>query len=215
MKSDPPTMKLYGQPGWGSTIVEAQLVWYGAPFAFEKVGDLFKDREAAQKLRALNPLAQIPTLVLEDGQVMTESAAITLHLADLYGMGDLVPMPGEDERAKFLRWLVFITSNIYPTYTYADDPTRFVKDEAAAAAFKEELNAYQKRLYGMLHDACPGPFFLGQRFSAIDTYIAVLTHWRPGREWFESKAKRLAGVADRVMAMEEFGDLWARSFPPA
>jgi len=96
-------MKLYGQPGWGSTLIEAQLGWYGAAFEFQKVGDLFKDREAAQALRALNPLAQVPTLVLEDGQVMTESAAITLHLADVYGMGDLVPMPGEEERAKFLR----------------------------------------------------------------------------------------------------------------
>lgn len=205
-------MTLYGQPGWGSTIVEAQLIWYGAPFEFEKTGDLFKDRNA-EKLRALNPLAQVPTLVLEDGQVMTESAAITLYLADLYGMGDLVPMPGEAERAKFLRWLIFITSNIYPTYTYGDAPGRFVKDEGAQPAFLEALTAYRKRLYGMLHDACPGPFFLGQRFSAIDIYIAVMTHWTPGRDWFDARAKRLAGVADRVMAMEEFGDLWTRNFP--
>ena len=208
-------MKLYGIPGWGSAIVEAQLVWYGAPFEFEKIGDLFKEKDAAQRLRALNPLAQVPTLVLDDGEVMTESAAITLYLADLYGMGDLVPMPGESERAKFLRWLVFITSNIYPTYTYADDPSRFVKGEEAQAAFKESVDAYQKRLYGMLHDACPGPFFLGQRFSAIDIYIAVLSHWRPGRAWFQARAKRLAGVADRVVAMEEFGDLWTRNFESA
>ena len=213
MTTEPSNMILYGRPGWGSTIVEAQLVWYGAPFTFEKVGDLFKDRSAADRLRPLNPLAQVPTLVLEDGQVMTESAAITLHLADLYGMGDLVPMPGEAERVKFIRWLVFITSNIYPTYTFGDDPSRLVKDEAAQPAFLDALMNYRKRMFGLLHDACPGPFFLGRRFSAIDIYIAVITHWNPGRPWFEAKARRLAGVADRVMAMEEFGDLWTRNFP--
>jgi len=206
-------MKLYGMPGWGSTIVEAQLVWYGAPFAFETTGDLFKDREAAAKLRPLNPLAQIPTLVLADGQVMTESAAITLHLADLYARAELVPAAGEPERAAFLRWLVFIAGNVYPTYTYADEPSRFVEDAAAAAAFRQAVDAYQKRLYGLLNDACAGPFFLGERFSAIDIYIAVMTHWRPGRRWFEAEAGRLADTADRVMAMAPFGDLWTRSFP--
>lgn len=205
-------MKLYGEPGWGSTIVEAQLVWYGAPFEFEKTGDVLHDAASAGKLRALNPLAQVPTLVLDDGEVMTETAAITLYLADLYGMGDLVPMPGEAERAQFLRWLIFISSNIYAGHYFAAHRSEFVEGEAAQAAFKARVRAWQERLYRILHDACPGPFFLGQRFSAIDIHIAVLTHWAPRRDWFEARAKRLAAVADRVMAMEEFGDLWTRNF---
>jgi len=44
------TYKLYGRAGWGSTIVEAQLVWYGLPFTFEPVDDLFKSPEARRKL---------------------------------------------------------------------------------------------------------------------------------------------------------------------
>src|SRR5262245_6605486 len=95
-------MTLYGEPGWGSVLVEAQLEWLGLPYMFEAVGDLFESAEARERLRRVNPLAQIPTLVLPDGAVMTESAAITLYLADLTGRDDLVPGPGAPERAAFL-----------------------------------------------------------------------------------------------------------------
>src|SRR5690606_39793795 len=68
----------------------------------------------------------LPIFVLPGGEVMTESAAITLHLADLAQDDTLVPAPGDPARTKFLRWLVFLVANVYPTYTYADDPSRFV-----------------------------------------------------------------------------------------
>src|SRR5262245_57626263 len=110
------TYKLYARPGWGSALVEAQFVWYGLPFEIEDVDDLFKSEAARQRLSAINPLAQLPTLVLPGGEVMTESAAITLHLADVAG-GDLVPPPGEATRPRFLRWLVFLVANLYPTFT--------------------------------------------------------------------------------------------------
>jgi GST-like protein len=87
-------MKLYGEPGWGSAIVEAQLEWYGLPYEFESVGNIFKSAEARQQLTDVNPIAQVPTLVLEDGTVMTESAAITLLLAESNRDDSLVPSPG-------------------------------------------------------------------------------------------------------------------------
>src|ERR1700730_5094885 len=120
------TYKLYGRAGWGSTIVEAQLVGYGLPFTFEPVDDLFKSPDARNKLEKVNPLAQVPTLVMPDGSIMSENAAITLLLAYITRPHTLVPGPGAPERAKFLRWLIFIVANIYPTFTYADDPARFI-----------------------------------------------------------------------------------------
>ena len=58
---------LYGRPRWGSAIVEAQLAWYGLPFKLEFVGDLLREPESRAKLEKVNPLAQIPTLVMPDG----------------------------------------------------------------------------------------------------------------------------------------------------
>lgn len=54
-------LKLFGEPGWGSVLTEAQLVWYGIPFEFHRVGDLFSDQSAGLELEKINPLGQIPT----------------------------------------------------------------------------------------------------------------------------------------------------------
>ncbi len=201
-------LTLYGERQWGSVIVESQLVWYGLDYTFVSVGDLFQDETARQKIEPLNPLGQIPVLKLEDGTVMTESAAITLLLADITGWDDLVPGPGAPERAAFLRWLIFLTSNIYPTYTYGDLPGRFVKDEAAQGDFLETVTDYAKRLYGILDQAAASPWFLGERFSAIDLYITSLVFWRPGREWHRTNAPRLSAIADRATGLEQLTNVW-------
>lgn len=206
---------LHARPGWGSAIVEAQLAWYGLPFRLVDSGDLFDSAPARHALAPLNPLAQVPTLVLPDGQVMTESAAITLHLADLSGRDDLVPGPTAPERAAFLRWLVFLVANIYPTFTYADLPGRFVKDEGAAAGFRTEVDAYAQRLWAMVEGAAAAPWFLGPRFSALDVYLAVMRHWRPRAAWFAEHAPRLAAAAERATALPALGPVIARNFPKA
>ena len=211
---------LYGNPGWGSAIVEAQLDVYGLPYRYEAVGDLFDSAAARERLLPLNPVAQVPTLVLGNdhgGRVMTESAAITLHLADLGGRDDLVPGAQAPERAAFLRWLVFLVANVYPTFTYADDPSRFVKAAEAQPGFRDEVNAYAKRLWQAVEveaAAAGGPWFLGARFSALDVFLAVMTRWRPGRDWFAANTPRLHQTAEAARALPALAPMMARNFPP-
>ncbi len=207
---------LYGNPGWGSAIVEAQLAVYGLPFRVENAGDLFESEAARAKLRPLNPLAQVPVLVLPDGRALTESAAITLHLADLTGRDDLVPGPQAAERAEFLRWLVFLVANIYPTFTYADDPARFVKaEEPVQKAFRTEVDAYAQRLWGIVEAAGGTPWFLGSRMSALDIYLAVMTKWRPRRAWFAEHAPKLLAAGDAAAALPAVAPVMAAHFKPA
>ena len=205
--------KLWGRAGWGSTIVEAQLVWYGLPYTFEVVDDLFRTPDADAKLKKVNPLAQVPTLEMPDGTIMSESAAITLLLADIAGSDSLVPAPGAPERAAFLRWLVFIVANIYPTFTYADDPSRFVSVSAARDPFRAATDAYALRLWRQIEREAGSPWFLGERFSALDIYIDIMTRWRPKRGWFESEAPHLFAIARRADQVPELGEVWKRNFP--
>jgi GST-like protein len=205
--------KLYGRPGWGSALVEAQLAWYGLPFEFEPVDDLFKSPDARAKLEKVNPLAQVPTLVMPDGSVMSESAAITLLLADLTGKDSLVPAAQSPERAAFLRWLVFLVANIYPTFTYADDPARFVSVNAARDPFRAATDAYAQRLWKQVDGQAGSPWFLGQRFSALDIYMAVMTRWRPKRGWFEIETPHLFAIARRADRLSELSDVWKRNWP--
>lgn len=203
---------LFGRQGWGSAIVEAQMVWYGLAYVLEDTGDLLRSEEARSKLKPLNPLGQTPTLVLPGGRVMTESAAITLHLADITGTASLVPGAHEAERAEFLRWLVFMVANIYPTFTYADLPERFVPAEAARS-FRHNVDAHAARLWGQMEDEAAAPWFLGDRFTALDIFIAVMTRWRPGRPWFAANQPRLAAIAAGADTLPELQAVLRRNFP--
>jgi len=205
-------MTLYGRRGWGSVLIEAQLAYYDLPFRFEEVDDLFTSASARKALARINPLAQVPTLLLDDGRVLTESAAITLHLADLTGRDDLVPGADAPERAAFLRWLVFLVTNLYPTFTYADEPTRFVADAAAAKAFRARVDDYAQSLWRMVEHAAAAPCFLGERRSALDLYIGVMTRWRPRRPWFLAEAPKLHAIAQAIDAEPAFAGTLARNF---
>ena len=205
-------LTLYGERGWGSVLIETQLDWYGQDYEFREVGNLFKSAEARQMLAEVNPIAQVPTLVLADGTVVTESAAITLYLAELHRDDSLVPAPGSAERLAFLRWLVFIVANIYPTYTYGDDPSRFVSGAEAQADFRRHVDDYRMRLYSVLEDDAGAPWFLGERFSAIDIYVGTLTRWEPGREWFEANAPNLCAIAAATREVDALRGAWERNF---
>ena len=148
---------LYARPGWGSAIIELQLAHYAIPHEIIDLDDLFTSESARTRLAPLNPITQVPTLVLPTGEILTESAAITLHLADLAPGPSLVPPPGDPTRPGFLRWLVFMVANIYPTFTYADVPARFVENEAAQQGFADNVNAYAKRLWLQVEQAAQSP----------------------------------------------------------
>lgn len=206
---------LYGRPGWGSALVEAQLAWYGLPFETVDLDDLFKSAAARERLAKVNPLAQVPTLQMPDGSVMTESAAITLLLGDAGGMRSLVPAAGDPGRAAFLRWLLFLVTNVYPTFTYGDDPARFVPDEAARAGYLERVNAWRERMWSIVEVEAGAPWFCGSRLSAIDIYVAVMTRWTPKRPWFAANCPKLTALARKVDAVPELQGVWSRHFPSA
>jgi GST-like protein len=206
---------LFARAGWGSALVEAQLAWYGLPYRLEEVDDLFESAAARERLSKVNPVAQVPTLVLPGGAIMTESAAITLHLADVAGGETLVPAPGDPARPEFLRWLVFLVANIYPTFTYADDPARFVTGKEAQAAFRTSVDRYGEHLWRMVEPRAVAPWFLGDRFSAMDIYIAVMTRWRPRRAWFAEHCPRLHRIALAADAEPRLAPVWRRNFSQA
>ena len=150
---------------------------------------------------------------MPDGSVMSESAAITLLLADITGTDSLVPAAGSAERAKFLRWLVFLVANIYPTFTYADDPARFVSVDAARDPFRAATDAYAQKLWRQIEGEAGRPWFLGERFSALDIYIDVMTRWRPKRGWFEGETPKLFAIARKADALPELKEVWKRNYP--
>jgi GST-like protein len=209
-------MQLYGQPGWGSAMVEAMLAVAAIPYDFVDVdGFIGPDgvnhpTPGRDALATVNPLLQVPTLVLEDSTVMTESVAIALYLAERAPDAGLAPLPGSPQRAHFLRWLVWIVANIYPTFTYGDFPGRWCD---APDSLRSSTDAHRQRLWSQMDEAAGTPWFLGEAMSAIDIFLAVMIHWRPRRAWFETEAPQLAANAATAIIHPAIAPVIARNFP--
>ena len=106
---------LHGGQGTGSVAVEAALTLLDLPYEVIEAPTLASP-ERDQRAAAVNPLRQVPALVLPDGEILTESAAILIWLADRHPPGRLSPSPLSPARAAFLRWMAFVSAQIYALY---------------------------------------------------------------------------------------------------
>ena len=169
----------------------------GVPFELQLVDRTQGAHKSAAYLK-LNPNGLIPVLV--DGPlVLYETAAILLHLADTHPASALAPALapafGSHERALFYKWLMWLSNTLQatmPLYFYSD---RYVDAGNATGALQVKAQA-RARIDGCLQQidahlaAHGGPWFEGQRFSALDPYVFMLCRWtrgfvgsRPAREY--------------------------------
>ena len=205
------TPLLIGCKGCGNTIVEAAFALARLPCALEEA-DYSDDSPTRERIFKLNPLGQVPILVLPGGEVMTESAAM-IHYIDARAPGaGLVPGANDPKRMRFYRWLVFLVAAVYPTYTYGDDPKKWVKDDAGAKLLREATDRHRERLWSFLDSEAGSPWFLGDERSALDLYCAVMTRWRPGRKWFAANAPKIMAIAERTAALPEIAPVIERNF---
>jgi GST-like protein len=200
--------RVMGCRGCGSAIVEAALVLAKIPYEREEVN--YESPEGHERLVEINPLAQVPTVVLPDGTIMTESAAIILYIDGLVPDLGLVPGVRDPLRRELLRWLMFLVAAVYPTFTYGDEPKKWVGD--AADSLRESTDEHRKSLWRLVEGAVRGPWFLGETPSALDIYIAVMTRWRPRREWFKENCPRLHTIATSVDEDARLEHVWVTNF---
>ncbi|HEY4055979.1 MAG TPA: glutathione S-transferase family protein [Kofleriaceae bacterium] len=192
--------KLIGCRGCGSVIVEAAFVLAGVPYEREEI-DYDKPGPDRDRLFALNPLGQVPTLVAPDGGVMTESAAMVLHLDEQHPGARLLPPLETRARREALRWLIFIVASIYPTFTFGDSPEKFVGD--AGDRLRASSNERRENSWRQVESAVQsygGPWFMGAQRTMLDVYVWAMTHWRPRRAWFEQNAPALYRIATALDA---------------
>src|SRR5207237_6232526 len=125
----------------------------------------------------------VPALLLPDGSVMTESLAIIHYLNDLAPGAGLVPAKGDAQRNAFLRWSTYLVAAVYPTFTYGDEPAKWVDDVKGAKQLRESTDRHRERQWLRIEEVVGDPWFLGAKMTALDLYVAAMTRWRPGRNW--------------------------------
>ena len=208
------TLVVYGASGSGSMPVEAALTLMGVPHQVVEA-PTWEGEAERDKVAPVNPMRQIPALVLPSGEVLTESAAILLWLTEQHPQAGLAPPPGDPKRAQFLRWMSFIPGAIYSMYWVRDVPSRLAGDgEAAQALILDRTAERIADCWRMMESQIePGRFLLGDRLTVLDLYVTVVSRWRPRRDRFADAAPRMAEVVRRVDALPELADFWAKRWP--
>ena len=93
---------LYGAAGSGSVPVEATLRLIGQDYRVIEA-PTWEGEAERRKVASVNPMRQIPALVTPGGEVITESAAILIWLADSHPQARLSPALDDPRRAQFLQ----------------------------------------------------------------------------------------------------------------
>jgi glutathione S-transferase len=178
---------LYARPGSGSAAIEALLEEVGAEYRVEDVERL-PDRSFPASYLKLNPLGQVPSLKLVDDSIMTESAAMMIYIADLFPKAGLAPAPDSPQRATYLRWMLYFASAVYMADLRYFYPERYSTDVADAQAIKDRALQHMTRDFAhFAKSLAEGPYILGDTFSAVDIYAAMLVGWVPDcAELFET-----------------------------
>lgn len=205
---------VYGGQGSGSVPVEAALTLIGAPYRVVE-RRVWEDPAAAEEMAKVNPQRQVPALVLPSGELMTESAAILIYLADAHPAAGLAPPLDSPLRPRFLRWMSYIASQIYALYWIRDDVSRLAADEAHGPVLLDRTRDRILDCWRMMDaQVTPaGRFMLGDEIGVLDLYLAVASRWGPRRLAFYEAAPGLAPVARAIDADPRLAAFWPERMP--
>jgi len=168
-------MKLFYSTGTCSLAAHIVAREAGIILEIEKV-DIFKTPHVTaggRNFNLINSKGYVPALMLDDGSLLTEGAAIVQYLADLNPDARLAPPAGTLDRYQLQSWLNFIAAELHKMYS----PWLFHAEYGAAIQ-----QIAREKIAGRLalvesHLAEQGPFLMGAQFTAADAYLYVIVGW--------------------------------------
>lgn len=163
---------LYTMAGTCALAPNIVVAWLDAPI---EIQNLARGDHMKLDYLAINPRAQVPALRFEDGDVLTEAAAIMGWLGATHGDLDPASVIGRKQAEA----LSYMPSEVHAAYGPHFGPSRFADSDGAQAEAKkkayERIDAHSRRMDATLQ-AAGGEWYLGGR-SAADAYLYVLTRW--------------------------------------
>jgi glutathione S-transferase len=165
-------MKLFYATGSSSLLPHIALREAELPFELVRIDEHTKAISGGGDYRSVNPLGYVPALVLDDGTLLTEGAALVQYIADLVPGKKLAPPNGTIERVKLQAWLNFIASEMHkggfsPLF-YKGVP------EEGREVFRTRLRARFSHIDGHL---ASNEYLMGHDYSVADAHLFVVSSW--------------------------------------
>lgn len=205
-------LTLYGTKGSGSAAIEAALTRAGLAFTSVDAAS-WHPGPGQDALRQVNPLGQIPTLVLADGTVLTESAAILIHLGLTTPPGLLLP-PGASDRARAIRGLVYVAANCYAAISVIDYPERWCEpcDDDMKARIRAGTRARLHEHWRVFADQFAVGFDAAQP-GALELLATVVSKWSGSRPMLLAERPAFHAQLLRVEQHPEVAAVFQRHWP--
>lgn len=188
-------MRLYFSPGACSLSPHIALYETGLPFSAEQVHLGSKQTKSGADFRATNPKGMVPTLELDNGQILTEGPAIVQYIADRKPESGLAPPAGTLERYRLQEWLNFISTELHKGFSplfnskAPEEWKKIVRDNLAA-----------RFDYVAKHFEDGRPYLMGQTFTIADGYLFTVLRWTQIVQLDLSKWPQLTAYLERVAA---------------
>jgi glutathione S-transferase len=155
---------LYSSPMSRGRVVHWMLEEAGAPYRYEMV-DLEARAHKDPAYLAVNPMGKVPAIV-HRGVVVTECGAICAYIADAFPAARLAPPVGSPERGAYYRWIFFGAACVEPAVI-----DRMLARPAVSRPSALSYGSYEDAVATLEAALRPGPFLLGQHFTAADVYV--------------------------------------------
>jgi glutathione S-transferase len=164
-------MKLYYSPGACSLAPHIALHEAGLSFDPVKVDLKAKKLAGGEDYFEINPKGSVPALGLDDGEVLTENAAVLQYIADQAPGSGLLPPLGQLSRYRVIEWLNYVATELHKGFGPLWNPS-------STAEAKEATRILLAKKFDYVQDKLgSGPYLMGETFTLPDAYLFVILTW--------------------------------------
>ena len=144
---------------------------------FEAVDLQTKQTESGQDFLSINSKGSVPTLRLENGEILTENAVIMQYLADHYEASNLLPPVGDWQRYRVLEWLNYVSTELHKGFTpiFNPDISQELKETIFIPKVMEKFQYIDRGLKGRA-------YLVGRHFTLPDAYLFTVLRWAIGKK---------------------------------
>jgi len=164
----------------GTIAIAVAIALREAGVEFEPVRLDFKAGEQTRpEYRAINPKGRVPALVTDQG-ILTETAAILEHIADLAPSAGLRPSDPW-QAARMREAMCYLASTMHVNHAHRARGHRWADDESSLADMRAKAARTMTASARHVEDhMLQGPYVLGEAFSLADPYLYVACGWLEG-----------------------------------